>query len=103
MKQAMEEAVASLKESHPSLNQFIELGREQYSKEVERDGFFHIDWLRGEFSQPLKINDEVDPDSLLRFFAESVERVELNTWKLVGIVADSVLLFKQQTYGLYGY
>ena len=70
MEQAVEEAVSRLKEKHPALVEFILLGRENYCREVEREGFFHIDRLKGEFSQPLKMSSEIDLDSLVAFFPE---------------------------------
>ena len=56
MEQAVEKAVSRLKEKYPPLVEFMLDGRENYSREVEREGFFHIDRQKGEFSQPLKAN-----------------------------------------------
>ena len=69
--------------------------------ELEEEGFFEIDRLRGEFSRPLKQNSEIDLDSLLDFFTQAQNAGEME-WKLVNVVSDWVWILKQSKYGLYG-
>ena len=54
MEDAVGEAYSKLKVKYPDLEEALIIGRLNYSAEVEREGFFTIDRLRGEFSRPLK-------------------------------------------------
>lgn len=70
MKEAVYQIVQKLKDQYPEMEEQIMQARECYSQEVEREGFFIIDRLKGEFSQPLKQNDELDLDSILAAFCK---------------------------------
>ena len=102
MKKALDETVAVLKEKYPESCEFIEEGRQKYAQEVEREGFFVDERLKGDFSQPLKQNEEIDLDSLFRFF-ESQSEIEEEDEELVQVIVESVIEAKQKKYGLYNY
>ena len=69
MKEAIEEAVLDLKQKYPAVQEVIKKGREKYSQQIEREGFFPMERLTGEYSQPLKDNSEIDLESLVTFFS----------------------------------
>ena len=93
MKEAVEEAVIRLKEKYPAVWNYIEKGWKEYSMEVEKEGFFQIDRLKGDYAQPLKDNWEIDLDSLVTFFIEW-DNISSVDWKLVRVIAIQILVDK---------